>query len=107
MSIHRPMTLLFALLALAALGAAPRTAEAQFGRRLKDAIKHTAEDKAIQKTTETENKAIDSAPSRAPRDGKRRGDGRRGAAVPDRQLSAGWSPAHGQRPRRQQAGRGQ
>ena len=32
MSIHRPMTLLFALLALAALGAAPRTAEAQFGR---------------------------------------------------------------------------
>ena len=61
MSIRRPMTLLPALLAAAALAAAPRTAEAQFGRRLKDAIKHTAEDKAIQKTTETENKAIDSA----------------------------------------------
>jgi hypothetical protein len=30
-------------------------------RRLKDAIKHTAEDRAIQKTTETENEAIDSA----------------------------------------------
>ena len=61
MSIRRPLTLLPALLAAAALAAAPRTAEAQFGRRLKDAIKHTAEDKAIQKTTETENKAIDSA----------------------------------------------
>ena len=66
MSIRRPLTLLPALLAAAALAAAPRTAEAQFGRRLKDAIEHTAEDKAIQKTTETENKAIDSAPSRAP-----------------------------------------
>jgi OmpA-OmpF porin, OOP family len=61
MWIPRPMTLLPALLAVAALASAPRTAEAQFGRRLKDAIKHTAEDKAIQKTTETENKAIDSA----------------------------------------------
>jgi OOP family OmpA-OmpF porin len=63
MSIRRPMTLLAALLAAAALAAAPRTAEAQFGRRLKDAIKHTAEDKAIQKTTETENKAIETAPA--------------------------------------------
>ena len=61
MSIRRSMTLPSALLALAALAAAPRTAEAQFGRRLKDAIKHTAEDKAIQKTTETESKAIDGA----------------------------------------------
>jgi outer membrane protein OmpA-like peptidoglycan-associated protein len=61
MSIHRPVTLLSALLAALALTAAPRTAEAQFGRRLKDAIKRTAEDKAIQKTTDTENKAIDSA----------------------------------------------
>src|SRR3954453_21069095 len=63
MSIRRPMTLLAALLAAAALAAAPRTAEAQFGRRLKDAIKHTAEDKAIQKTTETENKAVETAPA--------------------------------------------
>jgi hypothetical protein len=61
MWIPRPMTLLPALLAVAALASAPRTAEAQFGRRLKDAIKHTAEDRAIQKTTETENEAIDSA----------------------------------------------
>lgn len=35
--------------------------EAQFGRRLKDAVKQTAEDKAIQKATEEESKAIDSA----------------------------------------------
>ena len=81
MSIRRPMTLLPALLAAAALAAAPRTAEAQFGRRLKDAIKHTAEDKAIQKTTETENKAIDSALS-----GSNGGDGRSG---PRRRAQAG------------------
>jgi outer membrane protein OmpA-like peptidoglycan-associated protein len=62
MSIRRPVTLL-SLLAALALTTAPRTAEAQFGRRLKDAIKRTAEDKAIQKTTDTENKAIDSAMS--------------------------------------------
>jgi len=36
-------------------------AEAQFGKRLKDAVKRTAEDKAIQKATEEEGKAIDSA----------------------------------------------
>jgi OOP family OmpA-OmpF porin len=36
-------------------------AEAQFGRRLKEAVKKTAEDKAIQKATEEEGKAIDSA----------------------------------------------
>jgi outer membrane protein OmpA-like peptidoglycan-associated protein len=61
MSIRRPVTLLAALLAALALAGAPRTAEAQFGRRLKDAVKRTAEDKAIQKTTQTESKAIDSA----------------------------------------------
>ncbi len=37
------------------------TAEAQFGKRLKDAVKRTAEDKAIQKATEEEGKVIDSA----------------------------------------------
>jgi OOP family OmpA-OmpF porin len=37
------------------------SAEAQFGKRLKDAVKRTAEDKAIQKTTDEESKAIDSA----------------------------------------------
>src|ERR671916_2688827 len=37
------------------------SAEAQFGKRLKDAVKRTAEDKAIQKATEEESKAIDSA----------------------------------------------
>jgi OOP family OmpA-OmpF porin len=47
--------------ALAVLAAGSVTpAQAQFGRRLKDAVKHTAEDKAIQKATEKENAAIDS-----------------------------------------------
>lgn len=35
------------------------SAEAQFGRRLKEAVKRTAEDKAIQKATDEEGKAID------------------------------------------------
>lgn len=49
------------LLAALALGGLPSTAEAQFGKRLKDAVKRTAEDKVIQKTTEKESKAIDDA----------------------------------------------
>lgn len=49
------------LLAGLVLGGLSATAEAQFGKRLKDAVKRTAEDKAIQKATETESKAIDGA----------------------------------------------
>ena len=45
----------------AALALGPMQAEAQFGKRLKDAVKRTAEDKAIQKATEKESKAIDGA----------------------------------------------
>jgi hypothetical protein len=53
---------LAAIGALALLSAGSVTsAEAQFGRRLKDAVKRTAEDKAIQKATEEESKAIDTA----------------------------------------------
>ena len=62
MRIRGSLTLLAAFgLAALILGMTPAGAEAQFGRRLKDAVKRTAEDKAIQKTTETENKAIDDA----------------------------------------------
>jgi outer membrane protein OmpA-like peptidoglycan-associated protein len=51
---------LAALVALTVLTVSPvAQAEAQFGKRLKDAVKRTAEDKAIQKTTEEEGKAID------------------------------------------------
>ncbi len=46
---------------LALLSAGATTAEAQFGKRLKDAVKRTAEDKAIQKATTEESKAIDNA----------------------------------------------
>ena len=49
------------LLAGLVVGRLPATAEAQLDKRLKDAVKRTAEDKAIQKTTEAENKAIDGA----------------------------------------------
>jgi OOP family OmpA-OmpF porin len=67
MSIRTPVTLLAALaLAGLAAGAVPTTAHAQFGHRLKDAIKHTAENKAIDKTTEAENKAIDDAMKGSP-----------------------------------------
>ncbi|HEX6105174.1 MAG TPA: OmpA family protein, partial [Gemmatimonadales bacterium] len=51
-----------ALVGLALL-ALPATGEAQFGRRLKDAVKRTAEDKAITKATTEESKAIDEAMS--------------------------------------------
>jgi outer membrane protein OmpA-like peptidoglycan-associated protein len=62
MSIYARLTLLPAIgLAALALAALPSTSEAQFGKRLKDAVKRTAEDKAIQKATETESKAIDDA----------------------------------------------
>ena len=49
-----------AALALLSVGTAS-PAHAQFGKRLKDAVKRTAEDKAIQKATDEESKAIDSA----------------------------------------------
>jgi outer membrane protein OmpA-like peptidoglycan-associated protein len=55
--------LLITMLASAlAVTTAPR-AEAQFGKRLKDAVKRTAEDKAIQKATDEESKQIDSVTS--------------------------------------------
>jgi OOP family OmpA-OmpF porin len=49
------------LLAGLAVGGLPSIADAQFGKRLKDAVKRTAEDKAIQKATEKESQAIDGA----------------------------------------------
>ncbi len=62
MSIRLRLTLLPGLvLAALALGALPSTSEAQFGKRLKDAVKRTAEDKAIQKATPEESRAIDGA----------------------------------------------
>lgn len=51
------LTLIGGLILLSAGLVTP--AEAQFGRRLKEAVKKTAEDKAIQKATEEEGKAID------------------------------------------------
>jgi OOP family OmpA-OmpF porin len=55
----------FAALGLAALALAGtgRPVEAQFSRRLKDAVKRTAEDKVIQKTVDQESQAIDGATS--------------------------------------------
>jgi OmpA-OmpF porin, OOP family len=62
MSISRRLSVIPALLLAAlALGGTPATSEAQFGKRLKDAVKRTAEDKAIQKATEKESKAMDGA----------------------------------------------
>ena len=48
-------------LAALTLAGASRPAEAQFGRRLKDAVKRTAEDKVIQKTVAQEDRALDGA----------------------------------------------
>lgn len=55
----RPFAL--AVAASLALVAAPDTASAQFGKRLKDAVKHNAENRAIQEVVQQENKAIDAA----------------------------------------------
>ena len=57
----RPSVISVLLLTALAVAGQPSTAEAQFGKRLKDAVKRTAEDKVIQKTTEKESKAIDDA----------------------------------------------
>jgi len=57
-------------------------AHAQFGKRLKDAVKRTAEDKAITKATDAEGKAIDSATA----GGGKKGDST--AAAPAGQTSA-------------------
>ena len=66
MSIRLRLTLVPGLvLAALALGALPSTSEAQFGKRLKDAVKRTAEDKAIQKATTEESKAIDGGDAKA------------------------------------------
>jgi len=53
------------VLTMLVLGA-PQPAGAQFGKRLKDAIKRTAEDKAIEKATTKEGEVIDAATGDAP-----------------------------------------
>jgi outer membrane protein OmpA-like peptidoglycan-associated protein len=53
------------VLTLLLLGA-PQPASAQFGKRLKDAVKRTAEDTAIDKATTKEAEAIDAATGDAP-----------------------------------------
>ncbi|HEX6406885.1 MAG TPA: OmpA family protein [Gemmatimonadales bacterium] len=59
-------------------------AHAQFGKRLKDAVKRTAEDKAITKATDEESKAIDSAMA----GGGKKGDSTAAAAAPAGQTGA-------------------
>lgn len=49
------------VLGSAVLIAAPDTASAQFGKRLKDAVKYNAEARAIHEVVEQQNKAIDAA----------------------------------------------
>lgn len=49
------------LLGSVALIAAPDTADAQFGRRLKDAVKYNAESRAIHEVVVAQNKVIDAA----------------------------------------------
>jgi outer membrane protein OmpA-like peptidoglycan-associated protein len=57
---HRIMSLVGAV-ALLALAGAATPAEAQFGKKLKDALKQNAENKAVQKAVEEQDKAIDGA----------------------------------------------
>jgi OmpA-OmpF porin, OOP family len=55
------------VLALVAVAGTPTRAHAQFGKRLKEALKRNAEDKAVQKATNGEDKAIDAATDAATR----------------------------------------
>lgn len=56
-----PRLLAIAIAGTLALIAAPDSASAQFGRRLKDAIKYNAESRAIYEVVEQQNKVIDAA----------------------------------------------
>jgi OmpA-OmpF porin, OOP family len=73
-----------AALAILSIGWA-NPAHAQFGKRLKDAVKRTAEDKAIQKATDEESKAMDSAMA------KKKADSATAAAAPATAGSAAGS----------------
>ncbi len=57
----RILPLLASAAALLVISGAATPAEAQFGRKLKDALKQNAENKAVQKAVEKEDKAIDAA----------------------------------------------
>jgi OmpA-OmpF porin, OOP family len=57
----RISSLLASAAALLVISGAATPAEAQFGRKLKDALKSNAENKAVQKAVEKEDKAIDAA----------------------------------------------
>jgi OOP family OmpA-OmpF porin len=59
-----PLTALASLLLLLAGAVSP--AEAQFGKKLKNALKQNAEDKAVQAAVGEQNKAIDAATTSAP-----------------------------------------
>jgi OmpA-OmpF porin, OOP family len=72
-----------ALVLTVLLLAAPQPAGAQFGKRLKDAVKKTAEDKAIEKASTTEGKEDPGAVSAS------------GAAEPRQEVAAGGTPAAG------------
>lgn len=84
--------------AIAMLASAPAPAEAQFGKRLKDAVKRTAEDKAIQKATEEEREAIDGAVEGGEESPEAAATGPAGAAAPDSAASGGTPSATGTAP---------
>ncbi len=59
----RILSLVTSAAALLVLSGALTPVEAQFGRKLKDALKQNAENKAVQKAVDKENEAIDAASS--------------------------------------------
>lgn len=73
--------------ALLLLAGAATPAEAQFGRKLKDALKQNAENKAVQKAVEKEDKAIDAATSGGS------GDTAAAAAAPGAAAESTTAPA--------------
>ena len=84
----RIFPLLASTAALLVISGAATPAEAQFGKKLKGALKQHAEDKAVQKAVEKEDKAIDAATTGGPGT-----DSAMGAATAPAAAGAAASPA--------------
>jgi hypothetical protein len=90
MSLRVPPSVIPALLLAAlALGGVPSTAEAQFGKRLKDAMKRTAEDKAIQMVTTEDGTGASPAARSEGASSPSAGEGSGTAPAPARTLEPG------------------
>jgi outer membrane protein OmpA-like peptidoglycan-associated protein len=94
MPIRQRILSLVGVVALLTLAGAATPAEAQFGKKLKDALKQNAENKAVQKAVEEQNKGIDAAASGVAAGGdSSTADSTKSAAAPGAAPAANATPA--------------